>query len=265
MFKILAQDSPLASNSKIQKTPDFMINGLSLSNLNYRVTSFSRTPASEISKYNNPLTHWVWFVSQYQRGWTISMNLIVKWKNKADFMEKIERLNKELYSKDPILQFNINDFYWKVRIRTTSSPLNFAHFNTYFFNLVLNFEYYDFIEGKSLDWLSLFDISWNYYKEFVNERSGESDFDFRFIFKENTNLSKVKIINKENWIEISQNFKAGDILEINAVKKEVFKNGVEIDFDWVFLICEVWLNKFNFEFEGDVLCDVFVITKKNYI
>ncbi len=265
MFKILAQDSPLASSSKITKTPNFMINNLSLDNLSYRVINCNRTPLSEISKYNNPLAHWVGFVSQYMRWWTITMNLIVKWKNKQDFMEKIEKLNKELYSKNPILTFTINGFYGKAKVITTSSPLNFSHFNTNFFNIALSFEYYDFIEWRTLDWLSLFNISKNFYKEFSNERSWESEFDFRFIFKENTNLEKIKIINLENWIEVSENFNEGDVLEINASKKQVLKNWIEIDFDWVFLECIVWLNKFNFEFIGDVICDIYILTKKNYI
>lgn len=265
MFKILAQDSPLASNSKNQKKPDFMINNLSLSNLNYRVVSFSRTPASEISKYNNPLAHWVGFVSQYMRWWSITINLIIKWKNKLDFMEKIEQLNKELYSEEPVLHFNINDFYGKVKVRTTSNPLNFAHFNTYFANIVLSFEYYDFVEWRTFDWLSLFNISENFYKEFSNWRSAESDFDFRFIFKENTNLEKIKILNNGNWIKITETFIKGDVLEISSSKKEVFKNWVEIDFDWVFLVCIVWLNQLNFEFKGTIEADIYIMTKRNYI
>ena len=255
-------------NNFLQKKNDFeyfAFNNLILNNKNYIVTSFSKTPALELSTFNLPLNSWKWFISSFSRWWSLSLNIIVKWENKEDFMKKIDNLYKEIFKDNLVLISNINWVFRKNRVFCTSAPLDFSHFNTYFVSLVLNFEYLSFFEDFELHTFDFINKVWNFWKEIENLWNAPSIFDFYLIFKENTNLTKIKIKNNEDeFFEIEKNFKSWDILKIFWDEIQVFKNKELIDFEWNIFSFKPWINFLNFEFEWEVALDCFILAPKKF-
>ena len=241
------------------------INDLELNNEYYKVTSFSKTPVFDLQTFNNPLNNGKWFISKFVRWWSLSLELLVKWKNRAEFMQKIDDLYKEIFKKEVIFKLNLNWINRKIKVFCTSAPINFEHFNTHFVNLTLNFEYLDFWEDMESTILNLNDKSWNFSQNFQNLGNVPSEIDFALNFKWNSNISRIRINSWEEFFEVNQNFKAWDVLRISAKTFEVFKNNSPIDFRWIFLDFSPWENNLNFEFWWNVLVDISILFTKKYL
>ena len=243
---------------------DININGFWLSNLNCYVTSFNISPKSDLKTYDRPLVDGKWFLSYNMRGWEITMDITIRWETTEEFMDLLKQFRENAYKENWLLQYKIN---WETRksiVNCVSNPFNFLSYNITFLSFSVSFSYLDFTFWAEKQTLSLFDKSNNFSQEITNKGTQDSQLVFYFVFKIWTNLSKLKIINGDDYIEINENFSWSDILVIDWEKKSVIKNNVEIDFDNVLLTLFSWSNRLYFEFEGDFSSDIYILNNKNY-
>lgn len=243
---------------------DISINNFWLLNTDIYVTHFNRTPVSELQSYNNPWSNWKGFLSHFTRGWTITLNLKIKGPTPELFMEKLNNFYWEIYKENSVLRFKINWLDRQVKVNCISSPLDFIHINITSIDLTIWFEYLDNIEWLTKQTLTLKDKIWNFTQEISNKWNSITPLFIYHIFKENTTLTEVKITNGEDYIQIINNFTEWDVLYIDWIEKEVYKNWSIIDYDMVTLNLNTWSNRIKFEYIWNFKADVFILNDKKY-
>jgi len=265
---ILGQENTIGGGNIIQNidVDGFKIWNLSLNWPKFSVKNFSRNIWIENNKYKNAFSDGFSPISYYLRGGSISFNLTIRWDTQKEFMDLLDELRDELFEENQIFYFEINGVKRKVIVKCTWNPLDFNHYNLTFLQTSITLEYDDFI----LDvWNKNVVYPWqteNFIVNLDNDWTQRTEIDLIYVFWSWTTLTKIEVVEIDwnNTFSITDNLVDGDVLEINHTKKKITKNWQVIDFDGELLWLENEGARFDFNFTGNVNCDVFILNAIKY-
>jgi len=242
----------------------FKIWNLELKAPNFIIQSLSIHTNVENNKYKNPFYDGYSFISYYLRWWTINLWITISWETKEDFMKNISSLRQELFKPNQWLFLKINWEQRKVMVNCVWNPLEFKNYNLNYLTTTIQFEFNDFFLDLK-KWQDLFFWqTWNFVANISNLGNHKTELEIVFVFLSGTNLNWLTIQWEEQFFSVSVPFQEGDILKIDNKNKLVLKNNEPVDFDGELLFLDTWTSRFDFVFDGDVKCDVFVIYDIKY-
>lgn len=230
----------------------------------YIVNWFNFKEDTENNKYKNPFNDWYSPISYYLRGWSITLDLIIRWETKEKFIENINALRSEIFEDEVWLYLEIWWITKKVKVNCKWNPLNFNHYNITFLKTTLTFSYNDFLQDLASESITFSNINTSFIMNLDNNWTQETELDLVFVFWSWTNLTKLEIQNNWKILVINEPLVEWDILEISNRKKEILKNWVRIDFDWELLMLDNNGWRYDLLFTGTVLTDLFALFDVKY-
>ena len=172
----------------------------------------------------------------------------------------------EINKKNLNLKCLINGLIYEWKVTNSSSPINFAHYNTYWAPLQLQFNYYDFLN----DWVQKsknFVVNQNNLIQNVEYNWFAPSFPniYFFIYE---NISNLKIEKWDDWIQIKGALVPGDTIQIDLENFDILKNWRKVDFDWTDFFFEQWDNNilisFDWETQTNQIAQCFIFYKNNF-
>lgn len=252
----------------IVNTDDIIFDNFSISGWFLRVSNLLIDDLSniEINDYNNPQDNWGGVLSRYYRDRRINVNWVISWSSKEELTSLIDELKKRTKKKEWNLDIK---FMWKYRrIKATAESITFDrqyyHITFVPFSLVFLCKEAFFRDvaysetsftGKTASFQEEVIVYWT--------TSCQSYTTMSF-----TSASSVTSVEMEvNWSSISYTgtVATNDVLTFDWENKRVLKNGVEVDYDWIFVDYQVDRNIVSFTINWTYNVDISCFYKNAYL
>lgn len=242
-----------------------VIGGLDISSGSYGVTDIQDLPISDVSGYDIPQNNGKGFLSSFQRGRNITMNVYISWEDKNEFIKNLDAFKKACYTENTLLEWRYDDEIRKTKVNCVSNPSVFNNYNINFIEVKVSFVAYEpFWYKDSYQSTSVFSQTADFQEEISTIGTAESEVVAYILFWA-TNTTQVKMEIWENEIVIDHAFSDNDILKIDGENKRIYLWGQKLDYSGIFPYMSPGQNFFKFTINGTFTCDVLILNKKTYV
>jgi len=251
---------------------DILFNGINFLDCSQWVyideTNWDDINQINLKTYNAPQTDWWGFLSNFIRGKTINMRLVIVADTLEWLNDKMWEIRKRLAVRNSILSYKVNGEFREAEVNLQNLTFNRDYKNdkvqgnvqaTFramnFFHSSVADGYYENIQTN----LSNFDIE--------NEWEVWCDYSLHLIFAPwNSGIDNIKIHKDWYIMEINQVCNDWDVLVIDWIEKEIiYNNNPTIDYEWPFVPLNIWSNPMQLEINWTVNVDVTFVFNKNYL
>lgn len=197
-------------------------------------------PDRRINMVDSPQTNWQIYNDSFFWWRTINIQWVLKASNKEDLDDLIDDFKLKLSPANKWLKWKVR---WETRkIKATLSDLTFwTKENIYIrFNATFRSQNSFWVKNNQ-ESILLENISDNTRTEDITNEYQPTAPMF-IIWMKTWTVTAGTIKSNGVWITLNTSFTAGDILIVNGQNLTVTKNGVAIDYEWVFPIFETWSN-----------------------
>lgn len=241
------------------------INGFSLSNQYIKTFWYDDNLNTKVSTTWRPQADWLIFLSNFKEWRSIKFWIHISWTDEADFTQRLDELRKNIFKKNVFLDMKINWVVRRVNVNCTSSPKSFSHYNKTFLKTELVFQatdsYWYELSNQST---SIDNVTASFQEEITPLGTAETEISAYVLFT-TSNSTQIKLTVWDNEMTINHAFTDWDIVRLDWPTASVYVNEVEIDYDDIFPIMEVWTNFFKFEIDWTFNANVLILNKINYV
>jgi len=248
---------------------DIVFDGYSLQNTQIitEKVNYDELGNIELNSFNYPRDDGGGVLNKYYRGHTITLQATIKSTNADDFNDLIDDIKKNLKTTSWYLDIRVNDEIRRIKATVTKMNFQRDHYHITFCPLTVTFIALEpFFYAYSPQSFAYTGRTGSFSEEITHRGTADSEPAVYFVFSAGTTVTAVQFSNPDGTIlTITTALTTNDILIIDCANKVVTKNGVEIDYTWVFLSMTPGSNPFTVTFTGAVVVDVTLIVPKNYL
>lgn len=223
-------------------------------------------PAVDYEDFNLPRADWMGFLSKFYRSRNIEITWFLKHNTELDLQLLIDEFKKNLSQTNWIFKYITNWEYRQIMATCVNLSIPKEHYNITLvpFNVNLKtLESYFYLENN----VSTTDNSSVSPRTIQIDNQGSAvslpQAYLTFTWVAGTNSVSFNLNNRTliyTWT-IANN----DILLFDCLNKQVFKNGVLVEYSGTFPQLEIWINTLVFTINGTFTCDYSIAYRKNFI
>lgn len=214
-----------------------------------------------LSKYELAYNNGDGFISRFYRGRTVRFIGTARANTPEEFETLLDTIKQKLSKKEAWLKVRNK----KIRATNTSIKYNRDFYNITFSPIEIFFETCDPFWTAWADYYSETGVTGSFAGEVSYTGTAPSSPRFFLVFSSGSNVSNVVLTFWGLSLTVPWSFVSGDVLLIDAEKKEVKKNSTDIDFTGVFPEFSELSNPFTFAFTGAISADMTLIYNTNYL
>lgn len=223
-------------------------------------------PAVDYEDFDIPRWDWKGFLSKFYRSRNIEINWYLKHNTELDLQNLIDEFKNNLSRTNWIFKYITNWEYRQITATCVWLNINKEHYNITLvpFSIQLKtLESYFYLENN----VSATDNSWTSPRtiQINNLWSAKSlpQIYLTFTWVAGTNSINLNLNNRN--ITYSWSIVNNDIILIDCLNKQVFKNWVVVEYTGTFPLLEIWINSLLFTINGTFTCDYSIAYRKNFI
>lgn len=243
-------------------------NGYGLQNDRICVTeaNFEDAGAAEMNTYPIPRVDGNGFLSRYWRKKTIVLKGVAKCETKEELETLIDEMKRKLYPTEGTLQYIAANGARNITATLVSASFDRKGYNITFVPFSLQFDtneafWYDIINES----YSASAVTASYIQTVTNTGTAPAFAKVFYKFNAASGTTSVSFKANGKTITVSGARTAGDVVEFDGETKEVFVNGVVVDYSGTFPQIIQGENLVEFTVNGTFSADVILAWRKNYL
>lgn len=245
---------------------DFAIAWLSLNSENIKIISIQETTSNQLNSFDVPNNFWKGFLSYYDRGRTLSLEIFVKWKDKQEFQKNFDELRKFFYKPWNLFFKKVGWIYRTLKIYPILIPIEQNHFEINCKKVTVQVQTLQpFWSETNYKTKSFLNQTSSFNTEIMNEWSAISEPKIYLFFKKAENVEFIQIKIWEKFIKINKKIQSKDIVIVDCQEKEITINQVQVDYIGSFPQLQSWINYITVDIDGTYNVDNNVLYIKNRI
>lgn len=254
------------SEAPIEASYIYAINWLSLTENGYSLKNFKFDNINEINTYNRPLTNGRGLLSSYLRGRSISFDVMIKWDTKTEFLERLDKFRKAIYTKEANFDRLVWDKIRRIKVNCTTAPVNFEHYNNTWGKFSVSFETAEEVEYELVYWSVSFDWKTSNFREEITNKWTEESFPRVYFFFNTADwTNQVKLNIWDNEIEVNEDIEDWDTLVFDCDEQITKLNGTEVEWDWDIPYLDINSNFLDFSINWTYNVNILLLYKIKYV
>lgn len=243
----------------------FVIDWYWIHNANLYVINKTDRFKTDLKSYDFPIDNWKWFISNYYRGRTIKLDMMLKAETVWEFNEQLDIVRWQIARNDVYLKEKINWEYRQIKVTTTDLPLNPKYYNVTFLPFTVTFAALEpFWYSEKYTSHAYLNVTTDRQEEITNEGNVEIDPIITFSYLAASWVSFIRIDINWIYIQVNEAITDSDTVIINCIEKTVELNWTLVDYDWTFPQIETWSNIVNFTSDWTYDVDINALYRKNF-
>lgn len=229
--------------------------------------NYNNGPSVEDNTYARPDTDWMGLNSYFLRAKTVALSGHIRASSRQGLEEMMNTMLQKISVPNQYLQVYNAGTYFRAPAYCINldSIFNRAHYHNTFipFNLVfqVNAPFWESVTVESITYT----VSGTLQEEIINVGSAYALPVISISFISASGTNSIDLTFGDYVLNISETIAASDIVRVDSETKQVFLNGVEIDYTGRIPILETWVNPFTIDANGAFSADISINYRNKYI